>query len=283
MPRHRRCHLPQRIGENIRQHQIERRAAANCGAENPVARIACTRSPETLSRRFRARPAPRADRYRSPAPFVQRLRGGDRQHAGAGAEIEHAARPPRLQHLIEQQQAAARGAVMAGAERQRRLDFDADLVGRHVARSCWPCTTKRPAGTGTRSSRLALTQSLASTVRNDALARFPSPAARPRVRAPAPVRRLGEMHRDVPAAVRPLERGDRGLAFKKTSVRDRQHAWRCCSSPIAKLARWVEGWKSLKNLEKSGEATRRGASFKFEQISCRDYPEKFTPSSLEPP
>ena len=37
----------------------------------------------------------------------------------------------RLQHLVEQQQAAARGAVMAGAERQRRLDLDADLVGRH--------------------------------------------------------------------------------------------------------------------------------------------------------
>ena len=31
--------------------------------------------------------------------------------------------------MIEQQQAAARGAVMAGAERQRRLDLDAELVG----------------------------------------------------------------------------------------------------------------------------------------------------------
>ena len=62
---------------------------------------------------------------------VQRLGSGDRQHAGAGAEIEHAPRPPGFQHMIEQQQAAARGAVMAGAERQRRLDLDADLVGRH--------------------------------------------------------------------------------------------------------------------------------------------------------
>ena len=32
--------------------------------------------------------------------------------------------------MIEQQQAAARGAVVAGAERQRRLDLDAELVGR---------------------------------------------------------------------------------------------------------------------------------------------------------
>ena len=31
--------------------------------------------------------------------------------------------------MIEQQQAAARGAVVAGAERERRLDLDADLVG----------------------------------------------------------------------------------------------------------------------------------------------------------
>ena len=61
---------------------------------------------------------------------MQRLGGGDRQHAGAGAEIEHAARMPGLQHVIEQQQAAARGAVVAGAERQRRLDLDGELVGR---------------------------------------------------------------------------------------------------------------------------------------------------------
>ena len=61
---------------------------------------------------------------------LQRFRRGDRQHAGAGAEIEHAPRTVRLQHMIEQQQAAARGAVMAGAERQRRLDLDAELVRR---------------------------------------------------------------------------------------------------------------------------------------------------------
>ena len=62
--------------------------------------------------------------------FVQRLGRGNRQHAGAGAEIEHAARAPGLQDMVEQQQAAPGGAVMAGAERQRRLDLDAELVGR---------------------------------------------------------------------------------------------------------------------------------------------------------
>ena len=63
--------------------------------------------------------------------LVQRLGGGNRQHAGAGAEIEHAARAVSFQDVIEQQQAAARGAVVAGAERQRRLDLDAELVGRN--------------------------------------------------------------------------------------------------------------------------------------------------------
>ena len=63
--------------------------------------------------------------------LVQRLGGGNRQHAGAGAEIEYAAGAASFQDVIEQQQAAARGAVVAGAERQRRLDFDADLVGRN--------------------------------------------------------------------------------------------------------------------------------------------------------
>ena len=38
----------------------------------------------------------------------------------------------RLQDMIEQQQAAARGAVMAGAEGERRLDLDAELVWRHA-------------------------------------------------------------------------------------------------------------------------------------------------------
>jgi len=39
-----------------------------------------------------------------------------------------------LQHKVEQQEAAARGAVVAGAERQRRLDLDAELVWRHAPR-----------------------------------------------------------------------------------------------------------------------------------------------------
>ena len=47
-----------------------------------------------------------------------------------GADIEHVARPPPLEQAVERQKAAARGAVMAGAEGKRRLDFDADPVWR---------------------------------------------------------------------------------------------------------------------------------------------------------
>ena len=60
---------------------------------------------------------------------AQNFRRRDRQHAGAGAEVEHAASPPPLRQIIERQQTAARGAVVAGAEGERRLDLDADVVG----------------------------------------------------------------------------------------------------------------------------------------------------------
>ena len=126
--------------------------AANC--RNGLARIfASTRSNGAACSELRRREAGGADRLHQmprhvqPRIFagdlhrgridiarqhllVQRLGRRDRQHAGAGAEIEHAARTPRFQDMVEQQQAAARGAVVAGAERQRRLDFDAELVGR---------------------------------------------------------------------------------------------------------------------------------------------------------
>ncbi len=61
--------------------------------------------------------------------LAQGFGGCDRQHTGAGAEIEHPPRPFRPQHLVEQDEATAGGAMMPGAERQRRLDLDADPVG----------------------------------------------------------------------------------------------------------------------------------------------------------
>ena len=62
---------------------------------------------------------------------MQRLGGGDRQYPGPGAEIEHAARPMRLQDVAEQHKAATGGSVVAGAEGERGLDLDAELVRDH--------------------------------------------------------------------------------------------------------------------------------------------------------
>ena len=80
------------------------------------------------------------------------------------------------------------------------------------------------------------------------------------------IRRLGKMHGDVPAAVRPLERGDRGLAFKKNFGQHIDDApWRLCSSPIAKLARWVGAMEVIEEPEEKREV-RLGGRAHFIQI-----------------
>ena len=53
--------------------------------------------------------------------------------------------------------------------------------------------------------------------------------------------RIGKMHGDVPAPAGALERGDRGLALEKALGQEIDHALGGVSSPMAKLARWVEG------------------------------------------
>ena len=57
------------------------------------------------------------------------FRRRDRQHARSGAEVEHPGSSPPLCQVVERQQTAARGAVVAGAESERGFDFDADVVG----------------------------------------------------------------------------------------------------------------------------------------------------------
>ncbi len=59
---------------------------------------------------------------------AHRARRGDGEDAGAGAEVENALRVPPPGHPIEREETAARRAVMAGAEGERSLDFDADPV-----------------------------------------------------------------------------------------------------------------------------------------------------------
>ncbi len=120
--------------------------ARNCGAEKPVAQIELDKIADGVQRGILPRHDRRtridvAGQHFSP----QRLGRGDSENAGAGAEIENAPRHLAAQHLIEQQQAAARGAVVAGAERQRGLDLDAELVRRHV-RAIMPTVDDETAG-----------------------------------------------------------------------------------------------------------------------------------------
>jgi len=55
--------------------------------------------------------------------------GGDRQHAGASADVEDLTRPVLSQQAVERQQAAPRCAVMAGPKRELRFYFDTDTRG----------------------------------------------------------------------------------------------------------------------------------------------------------
>ena len=175
--------------------------------------------------------------------FVQRLRRGDREHAGAGAEIEHAPRPVAP---------SAHDRAAAGSRawcRDGRCRTPAPPRSRCRAcwaatwsRSCWPCTTKRPAGTGTRSSRLALTQSLASTVSKTMACATSSPAAL------ATSSRIsvwsGGSAKCTVTSQRPSGRSNAAIAAwpsKKLSVSTSTTRLAVCSSPIAKLARCVDG------------------------------------------
>ena len=72
------------------------------------------------------------DRQHRPA---QGARGGDRQHTRAGADVEDFLRTApfakRLTNPVERDEAPPGGAVMTGAEGERRLDLDADAVRRN--------------------------------------------------------------------------------------------------------------------------------------------------------
>ena len=82
---------------------------------------------------------------------------------------------------------------------------------RTLARSCAPCTTKRPASTGVSPSRLALTQSLAASVSKASAFAASAPGRERDQRAHRGlVRRIEEMDRDRPAAAG-FVGGDHGL------------------------------------------------------------------------
>ncbi len=85
--------------------------------------ITCARS--ALAAAIASTPVPVPMSRIGPLPLAGELPDGA---APWGREGQAAA---ALEPRIQRQQAAARGAVMAGAERERRLDLDADAVRRH--------------------------------------------------------------------------------------------------------------------------------------------------------
>ena len=106
---------------------------------------------------------------------------------------------------------------MAGAECQRRLDLDAELVGRHT-QPVVAAVHDELAGADRDQickARLDPVPGLDRVERDRPRhlrpGRIADQPADPRL-----VGWFGEMHGDIPAPVRPLERGDRGLALEKT-------------------------------------------------------------------
>ena len=257
MPRHRSCHLPQRIGENIRQHQVERPAARIAAPKNRWRGSSPRDCPAPLSRAFS-----RATRTEGGSMSLASTRSCSALAAAMASTPVPVPRSStrrgrqRLQHMIEQQQAAARGAVMAGAERQRRLDLDAELVGRHPLAVMLAMHDKAAGGDRDQIFEAGLDPVLGlDGVEGDVLCDV-SPAARPPIRGSGLIGRIGKMHGDVPAPVRPLERGDRGLAFEENFGQESTTRLAARSSPMAKLARWRRGdgghWRTWRKREKAG-------------------------------
>ena len=138
--------------------------------------------------------------------------------------------------MIEQQQAAARGAVVAGAEGQRRLDFNADLVGCDPLAVMLAVDDEAPGRHGHEVFEAGLDPILGlDGVEANALRNFPTRGIGHEFADQRLIGRLGKMHRDVPSAIRPLERGDRGLDSKKNFGQCIDDAFGGCSSPTAKL------------------------------------------------
>ena len=130
----------QRAEQDIGEHEVERPALAKAPRaetggvdDRHAARRGCA---ATFSR---ATCAARGSMSLASTGRCRRPGGGNREHAGSGADVEDAARAARLEQAVERQQASPRGAVMAGAEGERRLDLDADAVGADARRGSARC------------------------------------------------------------------------------------------------------------------------------------------------
>src|SRR5580704_7595149 len=105
---------------------------------------------------------------------------------------------------------------MAGAERQRRLDLDAELVGRNARAVMVAMHDEATRAHRNQFLERGLDPVLGlDGVEADVLRVVVAGGEADQLADRTLIRRLGEMHGDVPASVGALERRDRGLALEK--------------------------------------------------------------------
>ena len=64
-------------------------------------------------------------------PALEQFGGGDGENARPRADVENRPRPAPARDGVQHHEAAARRAVVARAEGQRRVDLDGDVVDAH--------------------------------------------------------------------------------------------------------------------------------------------------------
>ena len=200
-----RCSGPSRILAKIRSNGAR---ARNRGVADAVGSHDLDQAAGAVEPRIGARDAHGArHRCRSPARAAaargrrrwraRRCRCRDRECAGAS----RCAFEPALAQPVEREQAAARGAVMAGAEGERRLDLDADAVGRHAG-AVMRAVHDEAAGRDRRQSGEALPNPVRRFDAPEAQSRGRRGSGRRLHRRPhrVSVGRRAEMDRDAPAS-----------------------------------------------------------------------------------
>ncbi len=122
----------QRAQQNIGKDQLIRRSG--CRSYRARRRAGCAHERDQRRRAIDARiSARRLDRARIDIACrdagMKKSCRRNRQNPAAGADIEHTVDLPTLCKIGERPQAPTRRAMVTGAEGERRLDLDADVVG----------------------------------------------------------------------------------------------------------------------------------------------------------
>ena len=227
------------------------RARAGGARPRPAACTTCDEGADAVEPRIVARdPRPRGRRCRSRAPAraapwrprwrARRCRCRRRGCTAACACVMSCCRAPAvlLDDAVERDQAAAGGAVMAGAEGERRLDLDADAVARDArasrARRARRSGRRRPAAAGSPHPILR-----GQRLEDERVGGRRAGGERDQRAHRRLVRRLAEMHGERAAPVRLLEARGRHLVRGRSSRRARRR-WRGGGARRSKAAppRW---------------------------------------------